>query len=77
MYLLAVEHDTALFDVLGSFFVDLSLEGHLREGDTIDGQKEGICEHGIIQNNLPVELAVLELDWEQIRLSKLFAIKFE
>ena len=65
MNLLPVEDDSASCDVLGAFFVDLGLEGHLREGDTVDVQKEGISERGIIQDDLPVELTVLELHWEQ------------
>ena len=71
-----VQHDCARLDVLGSFFVDFGLEGHFRERDTVDGQKEGIFERGIIQNNLSVELIVFELDWKQTRLSVFFAIKF-
>ena len=48
VHLLPVEHDCAPCDVLGAFWVDLSLEGHLGEGDTVDVQKEGVCQRGIV-----------------------------
>ena len=76
MYLFPVEHYYTSNNILVAFFVDFGLEGHFRERDTVDGQKEGIFERGIIQDNLPVELIVLELDWKQTRLSVFFAIKF-
>ena len=75
VHLYLVQLDNALLDVLGALRDDFSLVRQERERDVVNAQGE-LVRGGDIENcNLPLGLAVLQLDRKQTLLRKFFPIQ--
>ena len=75
MHLYLVQLDQALLDVLGALRDDFSLVGQERERDVVDGETKCIG-HDVIENrDLPLGLAILQLDRKHALLRKFFAVQ--
>ena len=68
-----VERDGACQDVLRAFGVEFHLCGHLMEGLAVDVEQELVSRHVIAKLNFPLELIVLNAQWEQTRLGQILA----
>ena len=62
-----VQRDRASQDVLWAFGVDLGLGGHLEEGFTVDGQEEFVGGQMIVKDNFPLQILILQTQWEYPR----------
>ena len=62
-----VELDGSTQNVLGALGVDFGLGGHLMERFSIDVEEEVVGLHIVAKLNLPHELIVLQIHWEQAR----------
>jgi len=68
-----VQLDSALLDILGALRDDFSLVRQQGERDVVDAESKCVC-HDIIENrNLPLGLAVLQLERKHALLRKFFS----
>ena len=64
-YLFPIQLDGAVSDVLGALGVDLVLSGHLEEWFAVDGEEEFVGGQIIVEDDFPLQLLVLQDQWEQ------------
>ena len=64
MHLHIIEHNSALLDVHGSRTGDIGLERHGQERYAVDGKKEFVPDHDIVKGQLPIQIIILQSDWE-------------
>ena len=75
MHLHLVQLDSAPLDVLGALRDDFSLVRQEREWDVVDAESKCVC-HDVIENcDLPLGLAVLQLDRKHAILREFFAVQ--
>ena len=67
VYLYPVQLYDTVCDILGAFWVDLRLDGHLEERDAVDMEQEDLFEQVIVENHLPLEVTILKFEWEKAR----------
>ena len=72
-----VEHNRSTINVLGATGRDLSLEGHVEERQVVDAEVEAVWGDVIAKRYLPLQLVILQLDWENTRRRKFFAVEIK
>ena len=75
MHLHVVQLDSAVLDVLGALRDDFSLVGQEGERDVVDAKSKFIRGGDIENCDLPLGLAVLQLDRKHATLCKFFPIQ--
>ena len=75
MDLHSVQLDYALFDILGTSGGDNGAEGHGRECKAVDEEKEGVALHVVVEDQLPLQFVIMELQRKRAFFRQIFAAK--
>ena len=77
LHLHPVELDRSTINVLWAIGRDLSLVGHVEERQVVDAEVEAVWGDVIAKRYLPLQLVILQLDWENTRRRKFFAVEIK